>query len=1093
MRDEFPNARNISYGVNTMDFDTAGGHLTINFTEDTIVVDRKIASKAYGTDVGKGRSAAGMIEKTTRGAIITLAKEGYDRTIAHEAFHFMRQFLTRRENAALEKKYKTEEQMAEAYRHWRIERANGSGTILGKIMQKIQDYAHAIESLFHENEHNVFRKLESNQVFENGKQNAMAAHVMYQMNPMNSAMDFLKKSKAPIAKKLYQITDKKYAEALDNPNITVEEKPKKKGTWGAAKIVYANTIGSASRINDPLVKVVHGWAEQAFTTYRKKQAEWSRMHARAMEQVKSKEDQQALNSLLLEEDDKAKEYTEEELRKEGAKENVIRAHGIIRHMLHSIYKAVNETMLRPGTKTKNFETRAEAEQWAKIPFFSQQKITRQADGTYTVSVRTPPHVEIEEKEIPPSAVAEIRDKPGTYIYEDKVDSEGAHTIKAVRQLQPMADHKGYVPHLFHGWFIIAKDAEGVGHVVGSGTSVEDARKKANEMSKQEEFKGFTFTLKPKQYNFENGDVQNPILVGDKEYEQLVKSLTDSLEISLEEAKQVLPTRLNGRHIFYGAKLHRKGVEGFETNILWALQQHIATSARYVGLDPFKSRAINLYERAFGNFNGKAPNVKANFVQGYINSVIGKPGTMEKGVNALLHTIPAFKNMPRPGRQISSTITGLQSVLKLGVSPAAAIVNAFQIINAIGYLGSRATFAGLRRALHPSFQDTRLLMQLGTNEEVGLEDSAGYNAVRLTDSAADRTLQWYKKVGAKAMAGFTYADRLIRRATVLAAYYKGKANGMSEARARAYAVDINRKVNFDYSVADAPRVFRAAQGTIIGDLTLQFQKYGVKELEVLSDFLPYFGKSTTTKQKAEFFGLWLMMGGLFNALPFQDLIIGLFGALAGDDEDPEKRLKRAIMEWAGDDPSKKLMAKVAMYGIGGAGGIDISQRVGLKGLIPDTDHLSVGGVTTNTIAGIWNGLQNNDPQGILKAVSPGASNVWQAVAGFGTDSKGRKTIDYDGFDRAMKFLGFRTTDEAIAADKQSIAYSFKKSKSAERTKAKEAYYDDPSSENKAKLKALGYSDNDIKKMKNPKDQLRIDRAQSTLSKNDRKELGTVMNF
>lgn len=1078
--------KNVAANGDSLEMDTDGGHLTINVAAGEIAVDRAAASEAYGYDVGEGATAQGSYQRTTRGGVITLTKDGMLSAVSHEAFHHARAFLTKRMNAALEKKYANEEEMAEAYRKWQKARMEGRGTALGKVFQKIQDWAHAIEAIFRENEYDVFRKVENGEVFKNKEMNDAAAGVMYKLNPSNSVMDFLEAKRAPAARTLLSLMDRKYAEAVKNPAVTVRGRAKQKKGWGAAKTLWANTTASTSRIQDPLVRATFLQADKAMRDIRNNYTHLTKLHGKAWELAGKNE--RELSELLIDEDASQHAYTREELAAKGYGEDFIEAHDRVRNVLAQAYELANNTRMAAKTETKSFTTKKEAENWASLPFFSfkdgeaKVKAVPSADGRgtrYQVTYKTPKY---SMQEISPDQEIETDDH--TFIHEDLVGNR-----YVFRTPVPIANKEGYVPHLFHDWFIIGKDENGAERVVGSGTSMKDAVKKADALSKDNA--GMTFTIVPKEFNFQNGDMDG-VLLGDIEYEKLVKGLQESLTLTLDEARDSLDARKKGRHVFYGAAMHRKGAEGFERNMKWAIQQHIATTSRYAGLDPFKAKAINTFERAFGDFNGnfKGKNAKAEFLQGYINSVLGNPGIGERLVNTVLSKIPGLENMPRPGRQIAGTVTGAMSVAKLGVSPASAIINLLQGVNAVGYLGLRPFLAGVRHAIHPTASDLKILKRLGTDSEVGLESTAASMPVRLSDGASQKMADWYKQFADKAMWGFTFADRLIRRATVIAAYYKGRSQGMKEGEAVAYAKDINRRVNFDYSVADSPRLFRAAQGTIIGDLTLQFQKYGLKELEVISDFLPYFGKSTTAKQKAEFFGLWFAFGGLFNALPFQDLMMELLGALTGSD-DPEKDAKKTIIEWAGDDEDKKLLAQAAFYGIGGAAGVDISQRVGLKGVVPD--GVEPGGVTWNTVENLWRALQKDDVPAVLRAISPEAGNIYQAVRGYGTDNQGRKTIDYDGFSAAMKALGFRTTEEALATDKRNIINRYKTGRANERKAAREAYIADPTAANKQRLKELGYSEKEIKKLSDPKAKSRIERTIANLSKGDKKALETIINF
>ena len=132
---------------------------------------------------------------------------------------------------------------------------------------------------------------------------------------------------------------------------------------------------------------------------------------------------------------------------------------------------------------------------------------------------------------------------------------------------------------------------------------------------------------------------------------------------------------------------------------WVIQHHISNSARFCGLDPFKAKAINTLERKFGAFNESytSKDPRADFLKGYVNSVLGQPSKAEVLVNFILSYVSAFKYVPRPSRLITSYLMGGMSVMKLGLSPAAAFVNTTQFFNLIGYVGPKWTKIGMAKA------------------------------------------------------------------------------------------------------------------------------------------------------------------------------------------------------------------------------------------------------------------------------------------------------------------------------------------------------------------------------------------------------------
>ena len=1094
----FPNAQNIETHDNGVSFDLPNGsHVEVNFTDDTISVDRAKAQKDYGGTLTGNEKASGKIEMVDKDALITLTMDSPDETISHEAMHLAWNLLTDRERNALLRAYGSEEGAAEGMREWKIRRKMKQGTIAGKIMQKISDMAHKLLSLFHENDQHVFQKLESGEMWERSNGNNTAArNVKYKMNPLNEAEKYLKSHK-DFGEKAGVYIDRTFrpdlAKAKANPNISVNKTAKKKG-WGVANTALNNTVRSPSRIKSPKTNYIWGLADTAQRELQELRGRWTHNFAGAIKNL-NKEEKARYTDILWEEDMKQHVFSDEELRDAGVSENVIKAHQKTRNLLGKIYNAVNAVYTSERVENFTYKTRKGAEkaqkELAKRPhtfvMHDIRETTKDGETVFQVSIKTRGYKEIHSVVTSEELSALSKDKD-VYIKAREQMDDGSFKVSYLAYNKPLTNMEGYMPHIFHGVLIMKKytDADGnaKSKVVGSADTIEKAVVKADAMQKEE---GGEFIIAPKEFSSE-GEVENPLLLGDMDCFKLMENLSKGASLTLDEAREMTHATMKGRHVYYGAKRHRKGAEGFEKNAIWAIQHHIDSSSRYVALDPFKQKAISFFERAFGDYN-KDWTGEAAFCKGYIDSVLGKPSRLETLANDFLRLFPWFKNEARPARRMAGNLTGLTGVLKLGASLSSGFVNTLQLFNCVGYVGARKTAVGLKRALHPNATDKKILVASGVSEESGLAlDSIGH--ITAEGTALSKVGNVINSVNNFLMKPFTLAEKTIRKATILAAYYKAIGDGLSKGEAIQYARDINRKVNFDYSVADAPRIFRALQGTVIGDMALQFQKYGVKEMEVISDFLPVLG-NTTTKQKLEFFIPYLLVSGIWNAFPFEDALLSLLKLLGFDD--PEKEAKRAMMEWAGNNADRKALVNVANYGAGAIVGVDISQRVGLKGVVPETSNIVTGGPLGSTTVQLAKAVLNGDTNGAMKAISPAAGNIYGAVAGYNTDSKGRKTVDYDTGDRIARGLGFRTVREANATDAQNIVYNYKEQKKNDRAKAKSEYLKNPSSSNRQKLKEMGYSDKEIKALKDDKKSTRVERSQSGLSKEDKKKLKPVFDY
>lgn len=174
-KDAFPNAKNFSRDGSVMEFDLPNGeHMRINVVDRVVLDDAEFerAQADYGGKLERDAEVLGSVRTIGKNAFMTLAQENVRGTIDHEALHYARTHgLTGRENAALERAFKgNEEAMAEAYRKWRIKwKELKEGSDWGKLWRKVKDFAAKVaDFLGFETEHDVFRKIESGEVWERG-------------------------------------------------------------------------------------------------------------------------------------------------------------------------------------------------------------------------------------------------------------------------------------------------------------------------------------------------------------------------------------------------------------------------------------------------------------------------------------------------------------------------------------------------------------------------------------------------------------------------------------------------------------------------------------------------------------------------------------------------------------------------------------------------------------------------------------------------------------------------------------------------------------------------------------------------------------
>ncbi|MBR5913985.1 MAG: hypothetical protein IKZ58_06455 [Selenomonadaceae bacterium] len=385
-----------------------------------------------------------------------------------------------------------------------------------------------------------------------------------------------------------------------------------------------------------------------------------------------------------------------------------------------------------------------------------------------------------------------------------------------------------------------------------------------------------------------------------------------------------------------------------------------------------------------------------------------------------------------------------------------------------------------------------------------DTATGYDKNRgqsgTANSALGKALRWVDLAGNKSMVFFQTMDTMCRIATTLAAYEQAIEKGNSKNEALNFARDVNRKANFSYGVEDAPNIFRRTG--VIGKIILQFQKYPLKELEVIADMLPT-SQKTTFAQKAAFWLPYLLTCGLMG-LPFIDWLDKMFGEKLG--LFPKDFLQKVAIKGSqmvfGDNDVGKLAGKIAMYGASAALNIDMSQRAGLSGIMPRDLQSFLLGATGSTIFGFGSNIADGVINGTdgaylnaLRSVSPGLYNIYVALfEGETLGTRGRKTSVYENmYDRLIRGMGFKSVDESLATDIQRITYNERDQLTKEKQRAVDAFIKDPSSENTKRLKELVIKPDTVKKERERKQLDRLGRVQAGMTKAELEKNQYLLDF
>lgn len=867
--------------------------------------------------------------------------------------------------------------------------------------------------------------------------------------------------------------------------------------------VHRTLLQSPSRIAEKkkYFKPFFKMADDAMNLLTKLRADYQRHLDSALDL--SKKDKASLQELLWSGDMEGKEYTREELREQGYNEQVIDSYWKIRNLFRKAYNQLNETRKQAKTKTGYFSGR-KLDELRHNKFVEILRETDQDDGSTLVSYKEygnwQAHYLVNEDEL-----KSLENDDNIQILEKVPTKEGPmdgqeHWKVITREGVPdIHDRKGYVPHFFHEYMVRFVDSHGKATVVSSGRTIREATKNAikwqaenEEMLKKRNEGDWKITISPKVFDF--GEIgldesQYATTVGDKDFYMMEKKIADKHSLTLHEAKEMLDgmVKKKGRHRFFGNFLRRTGADGYEQEIEWVLRHYFNSTSRYVAMESkFKPQAISLFERLFGRFDNEYHGLP-NYIKEYINDINGNPSTLEKQLNDLLNAIPAIGKWvnahvgDRAAVSLANSITNKISIAKLGfLNVSSAMLNILQIANAAAYTGNISTlWKALLKGAHRkySLHDLKILRETNVLNDIGLDSGAGYGKF----SAG----KWANR----GMILFKESEGIVRRGVTLTAYETARKRGRSHEEAIRYAKDVNRKSNFDYGVHDAPGIFR--RGSIFSQIFLQFKKYPIKQLEAMKDFLPFFGKGTTKKQKSIFWGTYFAMAGLFQ-IPFANILGLLIMGITGDD--PEKEAKKSLIELAENYPSLKPLAKIGMYGIGTFANIDITSRVGIGDAVPD-DLQSLFGPAASTLFNVAKSAYGGDNwTKQVRNVSPGLGNLLMAAQGNSVGKRGRVNQEYTTpYQRLLRGMGFQSTDESDSYLIQSILSSEKKKASSKKQQLIDEYIANPTGENARKLKNAGIKPSTVKAEQKKKKLDTKGRTESTMNKNDKKQYQYLLDW
>lgn len=817
---------------------------------------------------------------------------------------------------------------------------------------------------------------------------------------------------------------------------------------------------------------------------------------------KFKERKEALNEILLKGDLEGKEFTNDELIKAGYDAETIKGYRKMRELLDKAWKLANDTKSRIKYQsiTSSTQRRAEAD-FAdlkdKNPFAEIISKVHNPDGTVTINYKAPHVRRVAKQTVLPSELENLRKNKDVHIVGTTQSLKGTTQVTYYQREAGMGKLKGYIPHVFHGWYVCKVDKDGkaivdedgnvaMDNIVTTANSLSEAAKLGRELAKANP--NANYRVVPQTFSAP-GAQEQAIVMGDFDYAKIVGKVADSMSMSITDAQAMLDNtvKMKNRGRFYGYAKQRKGFKGFEQNVYLATMKYFNQTARYAAMDSFKRDSISMYNRIFGAFddeNVTKRSAMAKWTKQYISDMNGTPTWIEKMINNTLHNFGLGEERAggRPALWLQQKImTYPMTILKLGVfNPSSALLNLTQLFNLYGAMGEKVLSPkAYQRLLHKGFADTframnnkdselgKLLWKdLGLDYQIGMDVSSGYSNAEVNNLASLRGFAG--RLAGKSMYLFRQSDAFARGVTLLTAYNKALDEGKSKAEAIEYAKEINDKVNFDYSVADEPTIFRALGP--ISKVFLQFKKYPVKQLELFQDFyLDGRELGLNRKQAAlrtlKYMAPYMAMSGMMG-IPFISLAGGLLSALVatatGDDDwDWEKKIKQyMITEFGEDSPITQWW----LYGAGSFIGLNLGSRVGVGDFMGSDSYNSadgLGGLMWNqttlgsTINQVSRQLSYRNYAETLKAINPTLGNIALAYKGEVRTTRGRMKYQYQNMaERMWRAIGFTPLNETLAGDLASNEYAEKQEQTKAKQKAIDDFLADPSSENAARLNELG---------------------------------------
>ena len=456
-------------------------------------------------------------------------------------------------------------------------------------------------------------------------------------------------------------------------------------------------------------------------------------------------------------------------------------------------------------------------------------------------------------------------------------------------------------------------------------------------------------------------------------------------------------------------IQRKGVDGFSEDAGRVLAGFVYSNARQI--------STNLHAGAIGKAASdvKDGDVKDQAVR--LMEYIQNPQEEAQAVRGLLFTqfiggsvASAMVNMTQPFTMTLPYLSQFGGASKAGK----AMADALKLVSR-GIRNDDDLKQALKRAEDEGVVSPQEVHQLMAQAQGKGQLQSG-DGTRIGDAMA-KTNNFVAKLGLGWGKLFSAAEQFNRRITFIAAYKLAREQGIDSPFAFAQkAIAESQGV---YNKGNKPNWARGA----VGGTLFTFKQYSIAYIE----FLRRMWGNGPEGKKAVGLALAVLfmtagLGGMPGADDMDDVIDGFAQRVLGKSFDSKQAKKEFFASILGQTGAEFVMG--GLTGIPGAP-IDLSGRMGLGNLIPGTGILTKkkdygrdvsevfgpAGTFFANIASAAGNVAQGEFGKAAESVSPVAvANVIKAAdmatMGMYRDQKGRKVIDVDGWEAAVKALGFQ---------------------------------------------------------------------------------------